>query len=214
MNAIFSREAKKEIFVLDGVSFSVKKGEIFGIIGKNGSGKSTLLRILSGIYIGKGEVHLEGKLVSLIGLGAGMQDRLTARENIFLVGSLFGMGQKDIQEKFSSIIEFAELEEFVDTKLYQFSSGMLQRLAFSIAIHTNPDILLLDEVFEVGDEEFKKKSSEKIKELAKCGASVVFVSHELERIEKYCDRVLWLDKGKIKIIGKPRQVVKRYKRKG
>lgn len=212
--SVFSgREPKKIIDVLKDISFSVNSGEIVGLIGKNGSGKSTLLRLIAGICRKtKGRIFVNGNLISLIGLGDGMQQRLSMRDNTFLIGSIFGMGQKTIKKRFDSIVKFSELEKFVNTKIYQFSEGMKQRLAFSIAIHCNPDILLLDEVFEVGDGEFKRRSAEKIKELVKKGASVLLVSHEMWMIEKYCDRVIWLDKGKIAKIGKTKEVVKKYKK--
>ena len=210
--SLFSgREARRIIWALNNISFKVDEGEIVGIIGKNGSGKSTLLRTISRIYKkNRGRVRTRGKIVSLINLNIGMQPRLTMRDNIYLCCSLFGLSQKEIKKRFSSIIEFSELENFVNTKLYQFSEGMKQRLAFSIAIHCNPNILLLDEVFEVGDKEFKIKSAEKIKELVKKGVSVLLVSHEMWMIEKYCTRVIWIDKGKIVKDGKTKQVLKKY----
>ena len=166
--SLFSgKEPKKIIQALKDVSFKAKKGEIVGIIGKNGSGKSTLLRIIAGIYNkDKGEIITNGKIISVINLKVGLQPRLTMRDNIFLTSSLFDLSQNDIKQRFNSIVEFAELENFVNTKIYQFSEGMKQRLAFSIAIYCNPEILLLDEVFEVGDEKFRKKSANEIKELA------------------------------------------------
>jgi ABC-type polysaccharide/polyol phosphate transport system ATPase subunit len=196
---IFMGNVKRTtIEVLRGVSFSVDSGEILGIIGKNGSGKSTLLRIISGIVEqDKGEVAINGKTISLINLTVGLKDRLTMKDNIFLIGSLFGMSQKEIIKRYSSIVNFAELEQYENTKIYQFSSGMRQRLAFSIAISSEPDILILDEVFEVGDEKFKKKSSDKIKELAKKGGSVILVSHDMDLINKNCDRIINIDGGKI-----------------
>ena len=211
--SLFSgKEPKRLIHVLENLSFNVYSGEVIGIIGDNGSGKSTALRCIAGIYASdSGNIITEGKIISLIGLGAGMKDRLTMRENISLIGSLFGLSQKEIKDRLDSIIKFSELEEFVNTKLYQFSAGMLQRLAFSIAVHSNPDILLLDEVFEVGDEIFKRKSAEKIKQLVISGASVVFVSHELEMIKKYCNRLIWLEGGKLKAMGEADEIIKQYK---
>ena len=206
------RESRKTIWALEDISFKVKKGEIVGLIGKNGSGKSTLFRCISRIYNkNKGILKTRGRVIPIIGLNVGLQSRLTMKDNIFLCCSLFGLSGKTIKERFEEIVKFSELEEFINTKIYQFSEGMKQRLAFSIAINCEPDILLLDEVFEVGDENFKKKSAEKIKELVKNGVSVLLVSHELWMIEKYCDRVLWLDKGKIRKEGKVKDVVKRYK---
>ncbi len=203
---------KKTLHALKNVSFFAESGEIVGIVGKNGSGKSTLLRILTGIYpIYKGSKTINGKIVPLIGLGVGLNTRLTMTENIFLVGSLFGLSQKDIKQRFNSMVEFSELGDFVNTKLYQFSIGMAQKLAFSIAIHCNPDILLLDEVFAVGDVSFRKKSAEKIKELVRDGATAIFVSHELWMVEKYCNRVIWMSKGEIVKQGETREVVGEYK---
>lgn len=207
------RLPRKDFWALKGISFNVKKGEVVGIIGENGSGKSTILRIISGIYPpSKGSVYTKGNLIPLIGFGAGLNGRLTMKENIFLVGSLFDLSRRDIKNRFDSIVEFAGLEDFVETKLYQFSSGMTQRLAFSIAIHANPEILILDEVFSVGDEDFRNKSANKIKELARKGTSVLFVSHELWMIEKYCDRVIWMSKGKIVKEGKTKELIKEYKK--
>ncbi len=191
-------EPKKTILVINNISLLVNSGELLGIIGNNGGGKSTLLRIIAGIYRpDSGMVAINGKTISLISLQVGLKDRLTMRENIFLVGSLFGMSQDVLKNKMSSIIEFSGLKEFINTKLYQFSVGMRQRLAFSVAINAAPDILLLDEVLEVGDSDFKEKSGNKIKELVKQGVSVVFVSHDLDMIHKYCDRVIELEKGQI-----------------
>lgn len=205
------KEPKKSFWALKDVSFSIKKGEIVGIIGENGSGKSTLLRIIAGVYAqDEGKVHFNGRIVSLINLYVGLQERLTMQDNIYLCCSLFGLNRREISERFNSIVEFSELEEFVNTKLYQFSNGMLQRLSFSIAVHCEPDILLLDEVFEVGDESFKKKSVEKIKELVSQGGSVILVSHDLNIVKKYCDRVIWIDEGKFRRIGKAGDVVREY----
>jgi len=207
------KEPKKIIWALRDISFKARAGEIIGIIGENGSGKSTLLRIIAGIYDkDEGKINVNGKIISLINLNIGLQPRLTMRDNIYLCCSLFGLSQKTIKQRFSSIVEFSELENFVNTKIYQFSEGMKQRLAFSIAIHCKSEILLLDEVFEVGDENFKIKSAEKIKEFIKKGASVLLVSHDLQMIEKYCDRAIWLDKGKIVKKGKTREVVKVYRK--
>jgi len=213
LRLLSGKEPKKILRALNNVSFEVKSGEILGIIGRNGSGKSTLLRVLAGIYpFYAEEAEINGRVIPLIGLGQGMLKRLTMKENIFLVGSLFGLGKKTIRKRFKLIVEFAELEDFVETKLYQFSSGMVQRLAFSIAIHCNPEVLLLDEVFAVGDEGFRNKSAEKIKELVSKDASVILVSHELWMIEKYCDRVIWMEKGEIKEEGKVKEIIKKYKK--
>ncbi len=198
VSAISSRESKKRFTALDDVSLEIGSGEILGITGNNGSGKSTLLRIMAGIYVpDSGKLIVNGRVISIINLGIGLMERLPMRDNIFIVGSLFGMSQKMIRERMNSIIEFSGLHEFIGTKIYQFSAGMIQRLAFSIAIHADPDILLLDEVFEVGDEEFRKKSGEKIQQLVRTGTAVILVSHDHEIINRYCHTVLTMAHGKI-----------------
>jgi ABC-type polysaccharide/polyol phosphate transport system ATPase subunit len=213
ITSVFSgKECKRKREILNGLSFDVEEGEILGIIGNNGSGKSTLLRCISQIYCyDKGTIKTKGNLISLINLNIGMHHKLTMKDNIYLCCSFFGLSKKEIDKRFNSILKFSELEDYVNTKLYQFSNGMLQRLAFSIGINCNPDILLLDEVFEVGDEKFKIKSVEKIKDIVKNGASVILVSHDLDMINKYCDRVILLEKGKIIESGKTNKVVSKYK---
>ncbi len=211
LNISAKKEQQKNIHVLKNISFNVKEGEIVGIIGKNGSGKSTLLRIIAGIYKeDSGKIITFGKIVSIINLGVAFKGRLTMIENIFLVGSLFGMSQKYIRKNINHITNFSGLGDFVNTKIYQFSSGMVQRLAFSIAIHSKPEILLLDEVFEVGDENFRRKSAEKIKELVSRNISVIFVTHDLEMIKKQCHRVIWLSDGEIIMDGRPDEILKKY----
>jgi ABC-type polysaccharide/polyol phosphate transport system ATPase subunit len=205
------REPKKVLEALKDVSFEVFSGEILGIIGDNGSGKSSLLRIISGIYKQDGgQITKNGKIISLINLGAGLKERLTMKDNIYLTGALFGLDNFEIGEILKSIADFSGLEKFLNTKLYQFSNGMMQRLVFSIAVHSKPDILLLDEVFEVGDEDFKKKSAEKIKELIGSGASVILVSHDLELIKKYCNTVLCVNRGEIIGRGVAKEIVDNY----
>jgi ABC-type polysaccharide/polyol phosphate transport system ATPase subunit len=212
---IFSEKENSEIQVIKDISLTLNSGEILGIIGKNGSGKSTLLRIIAGIYTpDRGEVKLNGESVYLAGLALGLEDKLTMRENIFLVSSLLGLGQKDIKKKFDEIVAFSELKDYLDVKLSKFSSGMISRLAFSISIfcvsHKNPDILLLDEVFSSGaDIKFQEKALKKMEELIKSGAAVVLVSHDLDLIEKYCNRTVWIDNGLIKE-GKPKEIIKEY----
>lgn len=211
LSAFSGKEPKRLLHALKDVSFSVNKGEIVGMIGRNGSGKSTLLRIIAGIYEhDEGKVMVNGNIISLIGLSIGLQLRLTLKDNIFLVCSLFGLTRKTIIERFDSIVSFADLGNFINTKLYQVSSGMSQRLAFSVAIHCNPDILLLDEVFEVGDKDFRRISAEKIKEMAREGLTVLLVSHELWLIERHCDRVVWLEDGKIIRAGSTKDVLEEY----
>ncbi len=210
ISLISGREPKKNFFALKEVSFSVHEKEIVGIIGKNGSGKSTLMRIISRIYKkDSGKIFSRGKILPMIGLYLALKPRLTMKDNIFLTGLLVGMSRNEIKMKYKSIVEYAGLGNFEDTKIYQFSEGMKQRLAFSIAIHTDSDIYLLDEVFEVGDEDFKKKSAETLRKKAEKGVSIIFVTHDLEMIKKYCNKVIWLEKGKIKKIG-GKEVVEEY----
>lgn len=205
------KEQKKTIEAIKNISFEVNSGEVLGIIGSNGSGKSTLLRIIAGIYKqNSGEISLNGRVASFIGLCGALKQRLTMRENIFLVGSFFRMSQKEIKHKFDSIVKFSELQDFTNTKIYQFSEGMKTRLAFSIAAHCNPEILLLDEVFEVGDEEFRKKSGRKIRDMIKSGASAILVSHSMDNIEKNCSRTILLRHGEIAEFGESKKVIAKY----
>ena len=212
--SLFSgKEPKKLIWALRDISFGANAGEILGIIGENGSGKSTLLRIISGVY-GKdgGEVRTDGRIISLINLYIGLKERLTMEDNIYMCSSLFGLSIKEAKMAFNSIVDFSELGNFVNTKIYQFSEGMKQRLSFSIAVHCKGDIFLLDEVFEVGDEEFQTKSADKINEFVRNGAAALLVSHRLDMIEKYCNSAVWIDKGKIIKIGDSKEVIKDYRR--
>ena len=207
------RESQKSFWVLKNLSFNAEEGEVLGLIGKNGSGKSTLLRVIAGIYdTDKGSVYTHGKIISLISLYTGMQHRLTMHDNIFLCGSLFGLTRKEIMKRYDSIVKFAELENFVNTKIYQFSEGMKQRLTYSIAIHCNPQILLLDEIFEVGDQRFRQKGANKILELVRQGATVILVTHDMDMVQKYCNRVIWLDKGKIFKEGSVEKITGEYKK--
>jgi len=212
LSFLSGKEPTKKLIVLDGVSFKLDGGDILGIIGRNGAGKSTLIRVLSGIYpMSGGSVHKDGNIVPIVGLGYGFHDRLTMRDNILLSSSLLGQSREEIRERLDHIVEFAELGDFVNTKLFQFSDGMKHRMAFSVAIHSSPDILLLDEVFEVGDQGFRSRSSKKILELAAKGSGVILVSHELKMIEEHCRKVLWLENGKVKMIGRTGNVLKYYR---
>lgn len=203
VSAISGKESTKVLQALENISFEAYAGENIGIIGRNGSGKSTLLRLIAGVYRpDSGNIETNGMVMYMNGWSHGLQLRLTMRENIYLTGAIMGLGEKEIRNKFEEIVEFAGLSEFVDTKVYQFSSGMLTRLSFSIGIHClhshNPDILLLDEILTAGgDAEFKAKASGKMEAFLKGGATVIMVSHNMKDIEKYCDRVILLEKGKI-----------------
>lgn len=201
----------EDLPVLKDISFSVKKGEMFGIIGKNGTGKTTLLRIISGIYKpDKGTVVVNGSLIPFLSLGVGFNLEMTATENVIQYGILLGFSKKSIKERIKEIMEFAELEKFSDTKLKNFSSGMFARLAFSTAIQVDPDILMIDEALQVGDIAFQKKSFDAILSFKKRGKSIIFVSHEMNAIKNYCDAAMFLNDGKILSIGDPNKVVADY----
>lgn len=210
---VFSgREAKHTIQVIDGVSFTVREGEIVGVIGSNGGGKSTLLRIIADILkADAGSVVTSGRLIPLIHLDTGMEPRLTLRENIFLLCTFLGFTQKDIKAMLTDIVRYAELEAFLHTKWYQFSDGMKQRAVFSIIMHTKPDILLLDEVFSAGDQKFRGKGMDSVLSLARNGTSVLVVAHNLDVLERVCDRVLWIERGTVQKFGPTREVINAYK---
>ena len=201
------------LHALENVSFEVGKGEFFGIIGKNGSGKSTLLKILAGVYTAdKGKVKIKGLVSPFLELGIGFNPELTGRENIYLNATVLGLTKKEIDKKFDSIVEFSELERFIDQKLKNYSSGMSVRLAFSVAIHANRDILLMDEVLAVGDINFQQKCLAKFEEYKANGKTIILVSHDIGAIEKYCDKVMLLQNGQIIKIGDPKEVVEEYKK--
>lgn len=204
---------KKDVFkAVNGVSFDVKNGEILGIIGKNGSGKSTMLRAIAGIFSpDEGSIDLYGKTISLLALGVGFKKELTGRENIVLSGMLLGFSKKQIEEKMDYIIEFSELGDFIDRPVKTYSSGMYSKLAFSITVNLETDIVLVDEVLSVGDQKFKKKSFKKMQEIINHeNRTVIIVSHSLGTISDICDRVLWMHDGKIKMIGETEKVLEEY----
>ena len=208
---IFKPKVVEKLKALDGVSFEVKKGEFFGIIGPNGSGKSTLLKILAQIYQPTaGKIEINGTLSPFIELGVGFNPELTARDNVFLNAAILGLSKKDTEERFDEIIKFAELEEFVDQKLKNFSSGMQVRLAFSIAVQAKADILLVDEVLAVGDAAFQQKCFEVFRKLKKEGKTLIFVSHALSTIEEFCDKCIFVFKGKINFYGSPTEAIYAY----
>jgi len=188
----------EEFWALRGVSFEVPRGMTFGIIGENGSGKTTLLKILARILRpDKGKFLVKGRVSALLELGAGFHPELTGRENIYLNGSILGLSQREIKARFEEIVSFSELERFIDTPVKNYSSGMYLRLGFAVAINVNPEILLIDEVLAVGDEAFQRKCSDKIFEFKSEGKTIILVSHNLEAVRNLCDRVIWLDDGKI-----------------
>jgi lipopolysaccharide transport system ATP-binding protein len=200
-------------WALKDVSFNVKKGETFGVIGPNGSGKSTLLKLLAGVlYPESGRITVNGKIAPFLELGVGFQAELTARDNVYLYGAIMGLSKKYIDRKYDAIMDFAELKRFENMKLRSFSSGMYVRLAFSIAIQTDPDILLLDEVLAVGDEHFQKKCRSKVEEIRKSGRTIVFVSHDLDSVQSLCKKSVLLRDGKVASIGSTEDVIQVYTR--
>lgn len=196
---------------LKGVSFEVKKGEFFGIVGRNGSGKSTLLKMLAGIYQPtKGSISTDGKLVPFIELGVGFNPELTGRENVYLNGALLGFSFKEMQAMYDDIVKFAELERFMDQKLKNYSSGMQVRLAFSLATRAHADILLVDEVLAVGDAAFQRKCFEYFKELKANKKTVVFVTHDMNAVKEYCDRAMLIDQSEVQHIGSAQEIAREY----
>lgn len=215
LRAPFSRNHKNSepFWALQGVSFEVKRGEAVGIIGPNGAGKSTLLKVLSRITeptVGYADIH--GRLSSLLEVGTGFHPELTGRENIYLNAAILGMKGSQIARKFDEIVAFAEVEKFIDTPAKHYSTGMFLRLAFSVAAHLEPDILLVDEVLAVGDASFQKKCLGKMEDVAKAGRTVLFVSHNMAAVESLCQRVIWLQHGKIHKIGDAAEIVPLYLR--
>lgn len=203
---------KEKLLALNGVSFTVQKGETLGIIGSNGAGKSTLLKILTRITPPtKGRAIVKGSVGSLLEVGTGFHPELTGRENIYLNGSILGMKRKEIESKFDEIVDFAGVRRFLDTPVKRYSSGMIVRLAFAVASHLEPDILLIDEVLSVGDAAFQKKSFKKMEEItSKDNKTILFVSHNLASVRDLCDRCILLEQGQIKMIGKPDDVINAY----
>lgn len=212
MTGWFSKKKYYEnLEVLKNVTFSVKKGEMFGIVGRNGAGKTTLLRIISGIYKSdKGSVTVNGSLIPFLGLGTGFQIDLTARTNVIQYGILLGFKKKEIVERVDEIMKFADLEKFADIKLKNFSAGMYARLAFSTAVQVNPDILIIDEALYTGDLGFQQKCFETITAFKKSGKAIILVTHSMEPIESQCERAMFLDGGTIHTIGKPKEVIEAY----
>ena len=201
----------EEFWALQDVSFEVKKGEVLGIIGHNGAGKSTLLKVISGILKPtSGSVQVNGTVVPMLELGSGFDFDLTGRENVFLNGAILGYPEQFLKEKYGEIVEFSELGQFIDVPLRNYSSGMVMRLAFSIATVVQPDILIVDEILAVGDADFQEKSKRRMLELMGGGTTVLFVSHSLGQIQEMCDRVLWLEKGRLKLAGKTETVCAMY----
>ena len=210
--ALLKRKIKHEDFcALDDVSFEIKKGEVIGIVGNNGAGKSTLLKVISGILRPtRGSVELGGNVVPMLELGSGFDYDLTGRENIFLNGSILGYSESFLKSKYDEIVEFSELGNFINSPVRNYSSGMVMRLAFSIASLVNPDILIVDEILAVGDAAFQEKSYARMMDMMSHGTTVLLVSHNIDQIRRLCDRVIWLDHGHVLEIGETAGVCDRY----
>jgi len=199
------------VVALRNLSFEVARGESFGVIGRNGSGKSTLLKLVSGILKPTtGTIEVAGRISALIELGAGFHPEISGRENIFINGIMLGLTKREIEQRFNRIVEFAGIGDYLDQPVKTYSSGMYVRLGFSVAVHVDPDILLIDEVLAVGDEEFSQKCIAKLQEMKFKGVTLLFVTHQLDHVRNLCDRALWLDAGEIAAIGDPVRVVDRY----
>lgn len=204
-------KAREEFWALKNVSFEIQQGEAVGIIGRNGAGKSTLLKLLSRITEpSAGQIELEGRMASLLEVGTGFHPELTGRENIFLNGAVLGMTRAEIKRKFDEIVAFAEVEKFLDTPVKRYSSGMYMRLAFAVAAHLEPEILVVDEVLAVGDAAFQKKCLGKMQQVGQSGRTVLFVSHNMEAIARLCTKCFYLANGQLKMTGEPREVIKAY----
>ena len=210
----FSKKNKDKnhiLHVLKDINLDIKKGESVALIGTNGSGKSTLLKLMTKIiYPNKGKITTNGKLTSLLELGAGFHDDFTGRENIYFNASIFGLTRQEINSKLEEIIEFSELRDFIDNPVRTYSSGMYMRLAFSVAINVQADILLIDEILAVGDKHFQDKCFAKLKELKDSGKTIVIVTHNMDQVKRFCDRAVWLYKGEIRQDGKVDDVLKEY----
>ena len=203
--------AYENFFALKDITFRIESGEIIGLIGKNGSGKTTLLKILGGVLSPtQGTFTIKGRAAPFLSLGVGFHHELTARENLYLYGALLGMSRHEINVKLNDILNFAGVERFKNMKLKNFSTGMIGRLAFALMIQTDPDVLLLDEIFAVGDKDFVPQSVAVLQEYKRRGKTIFFASHDLPFILKYCDQVIFLDEGKIKMFGKTDEVIKAY----
>lgn len=206
-----SRNRKEKREVLKKINLNIKKGEAVALIGTNGSGKSTLLKLMTKIiYPNSGTIDVNGKMVSLLELGAGFHPDFSGKENIYFNASIFGLTRKEIDDRIEDIINFSELKNYIENPIRTYSSGMFMRLAFAVAINVNADILLIDEILSVGDEHFQKKCIEKLLELKNQGRTLVFVTHSMESVKKLCNRAVWLYNGKIEMDGHALDVIKKY----
>ncbi len=209
----FNNKSRVETrMVFQNLSLEIPQGISLGVIGRNGSGKSTLLKVMTGIYKpDTGSVHLNGRVSSLIELGAGFHPEFTGRENVFINGTILGLTRKEIEQRYDRIVRFAELESFMNVPVRTYSSGMYVRLGFSVAVNVDPDILLVDEVLAVGDESFSRKCLDRMTNFKKAGKTIILVTHDLPTVERFCDQALWLDSGCIQALGDPRQVIDAYR---
>lgn len=210
--ALFMGEKTVDKFTaLENISFEIKEGECVGIIGPNGSGKSTILKLIAGVMSPTtGTISVHGQISPLIELGAGMHPELSGRENIYLNGAILGLSRKQIDNSFKSIIDFSEIPDFIDQAIKHYSSGMYMRLAFAIAVHANPKILIVDEILAVGDPKFQQKCLNRMEEFKRQGVTIMFVSHNLDIVKKFCNRVIYLDHSQIVANGSPIQAIKKY----
>jgi ABC-2 type transport system ATP-binding protein len=208
---LFKKNTSEDFYALKDVSFEVKKGEFFGILGRNGSGKSTLLKILAGVYTAnKGHIHLNGLVSPFLELGIGFNPELSGRDNIYLNATVLGLTEKEIDQKFDSIVAFSELERFIDQKIKNYSSGMQVRLAFAVSIHANREILLMDEVLAVGDSNFQSKCLREFAKYKEQGKTVILVTHDIGTVQRYCDRAMLLRNGEVVKIGSAEEVGNEY----
>ena len=204
----------EEFWALDGVSLEIEKGDFYGLVGINGSGKSTLLKMIAGVFKPtKGSITVNGTIAPLIELGAGFDMDLTARENIFLNGAVLGFSKEHMLAKFDDIVEFSELQDFLDVPLKNYSSGMVARIAFAIATATKPDILIADEILAVGDYAFQEKCEKRMKQLLDGGTTVIFVSHSIDQVKRMCNKATWIEKGKVIMTGDAQTVCDAYSSK-
>ncbi len=205
--------SKESFWALDSLSFDVKEGQVLGVIGSNGAGKSTLLRLLTGVLKPDvGKVQVNGKVSALLGLGTGFQADLSGRDNIYLSGMYMNMSEQEIDDQFNNIVKFAGLEEFIETPIRYYSSGMKARLGFSLAVHVDPEILIVDEVLATGDRAFQKKAKNRMTVIMRTAKAIVLVSHNTSFIKEFCDEAIWLVHGKVKMKGSAKDVVEIYER--
>jgi ABC-type polysaccharide/polyol phosphate transport system ATPase subunit len=204
---------QRVLWALRDVSFGIGQGQSLGLIGRNGAGKTTLLKLINGVtWPTRGRITRQGRIISLLELGAGFHGELTARENIYLSGAIFGLRRHEVRARFDEIVAFAEVERFIDTPIKRFSSGLFARLGFSAAIHSDPDVVLMDEVLSVGDATFQRKALDKLSALVKGNATVILVSHDMRVIERVCQKTLWLDGGRVRAAGDTGEILARYGR--